>query len=60
LQKSGVGTAFISSGGVGSHYFSVTWSIPANVDASIEIFVTFNAASKNYISLYFMNIVTLS
>jgi hypothetical protein len=60
LQKSGVGTAFISSGGEGNHYFSVTWSIPADVDASIEIFVTFNAASKKYISLYFMNILILS
>jgi hypothetical protein len=36
----------ITSGGVGSNYFSIKWSIRAHVAARIEISVTVNAASK--------------
>jgi hypothetical protein len=42
----GSSKVIITSGGVGSHHFSIKWSIRARAGARIEISVTVNAESK--------------
>jgi hypothetical protein len=54
--KNGVGSSWISSGGVGRNYFALTWRVPARASATFVFYVTVNRQVSNKY-LYFMNIL---